>query len=351
MYPPFNFTVPMFDGTEGTLTEVRFMAVVTLSYSFHIENNSSNPINQTSRVRINRYDEITSSALSQPVTSDYISPQQVFSLGPSDGVPGSGLDYQERPPIYILDQDTVINETFNAANFIGGGSVSFSYASEVGYLLTGNLDVSVGTQAYDEMKFIVSYTYCSQIPLAPDVVSFTATRKEGDIDLSWFTPSENDERQYVIEKSRDGQAFLPIKTMNAAPAPGGGGEYRFRYTPQAGEAGQLMFRILIKNGNTSGYTAVRTVDLGLKTGPAGKLRVAPNPSTNGNLTLLFPSRTNDPWEVMLFHSSGKLITRKQVNNNGASNFQADKPLASGLYLIRAVNARTGEIMTTPLVVK
>lgn len=350
MYPPYNFSFPMFDGGTGTLMEVRLMAVVTLSYSFSIENNSTNPYYQTSRVRINRYDEIISSALSQPVTSDYISPQQSFSLAPSDGVPDSGPDYQQQPPIYILDHDTVINESLNVANFIGGGAISFAYTSEVGYMLTGNVGVSVGTQAYDEMKFIISYTYCSQMPLASEVISFTAAKKDGAVDLRWFTPTENNQRQYAIEKSSDGQTFQAIETVNAAPTPGGAGDYRLSYKPQAGESGQLMFRILIKNGSTSGYTAVRVVDLDPKTG-TGRLRLAPNPSATGNLTLFFPSGAQGPWEIMLFHSNGQLITRKQVHSHTSASFESNRQLAPGVYVIRAVNTRTRESFTEPLIIK
>lgn len=347
MGSPSNFSFPLFDGELGTLMEVRFIAVSTVSYSVNVENNNANP--QTALVGISRYDQVTSALLAQPVVSNYLSPQQFFNLGPSDGVPGSGPDYEERPPIYILNHDTVVNEIVNAANFIGAGTVSFDYISLVGYTVIGN-NVAVSTQVQSEMTFIVQYTYCSPIVLAPDVSNFTAIKKGGDINLRWFTPSEQDERKYIIEKSSDGQVFSAIGAQTASPQPGGGGDYQFSYTPHPGESGKLMFRILVKNGNTGHYTTVRVVDL-YPESPSGRIRLAPNPSANGSLTLFFPPHATGPWEVTLFSPGGQLISRKTLRGSGSATFQADRPLSPGVYVISVVNTMTRERFAERLMIR
>lgn len=164
MNPPYNFTFPQFDGGLGTLLNVNLQASVTLSYEYSLENR--NPGSSNSRVRINRYDEISSPSIPglHYVFYDTTTAQVQYTLGGSDGIAGSGADYHYQPPVYLMNNTTIINETFsNTADYIGGGDVTFEYLSDVGSIISGNINVDVTAQAQDEITFSITYTYCDNI--------------------------------------------------------------------------------------------------------------------------------------------------------------------------------------------
>src|SRR5690606_2036872 len=106
---PFNFTFPQFDGTLGTLTAVTLTSQVSLLYNFDIENTLAIPRNH--QVRIERYDDLFSTALVGGVLSNsYTSGWLHNTLQASDGVMGSGDDFKSVPPFYLVNDYTIIDE-------------------------------------------------------------------------------------------------------------------------------------------------------------------------------------------------------------------------------------------------
>ena len=346
--PPYEFTLPKFDPSVGTLLDVRLVSIVTLSYSFTIENDDN--ASKTYGVRINRED-----MLSGPdgFESDFshLSPKINYSLAATDYVEGSGPDFFSQAPVFILNQDTAINEVLhNTADFMGVGDVSFSYSSDVGAAISGGLKATLKGDAQDAVRFMVIYTYCDNSnTLADDIRSFTAVRQNDIINIRWLVANEQPGTTYELMKSVNGENYTTVKTFNASVQNNGSGEYAYQYVPAPGEAGKITFRIKqTASDGKSSYSELRIVDLAdlKKSG----LRLFPNPSRSGNVTIIFPQ--SGSWQVELYNAQGQMLRRFQENNNiFVSLASSQNKLQRGQYIVRVTNKKTNDLFTQRLIIE
>lgn len=170
---PYTFTFPKFDGSQGTLLQVNVTAILSLSFDYNVENRyNTDPV--TFKLKVNRYDEITSSSLLDPLGYGRVFPSPSpsswygnFELQPNDGVNGSGTDFNDPAAMALLNNATIINEDLsNTADFMGSGNVTFEYATTTGPTLnvSGTEFISM---VQDKVTFRITYTYCDNIVMAP----------------------------------------------------------------------------------------------------------------------------------------------------------------------------------------
>lgn len=190
---PYRFTFPKLPASAGTLMSVHLASVITLTYGYSVEN--SDPVPRANlRVRINRSDEITSPFIT-PDPYDYLSPNYTHNIGASDGVTGSGPDFQVQPPLHLRNGDTAFSEVSYSADFIGNDSVWFDYATSLGYSVA-NGSASVLPQATDEVKFSITYTYCDNIMLAPGATRIR--REQADAIKNRIAPNPSHTGNFTI---------------------------------------------------------------------------------------------------------------------------------------------------------
>lgn len=352
---PYQFTFPKFDAATGTLISVKVISIVTLSYSYTIENLDVNA-GKSYGVKINRDDLITSSvAPAEGLEYTYTGPKQTIPLAAADATPGSGPDFRNVPPKYILNKDTAINAVlYNTSDFMGLGDVSFEYSSDVGATISGGLTIDMNGDAQDEIKFMIVYTFCNEnIPLASNITAFTAAKKNDLVDIRWLTNNEQAGRQYELLKSIDGRAFTSVEKFNAAPDMMQAGNYKYNYIPQPGEKGKITFRIkqTDADGNVE-YSTIRIVDLGNAEKKPG-IRIFPNPSPSGrDITIVLDDHTPGDWQVELYNVKGQLLQRQQEYHTLVSKISATKTkLPSGLYIVRAFNKKTNEEFVERLIIQ
>lgn len=193
---PFNFSFPQFDGGLGTLMEVQLVSQITLSYKYDIENTLN--VNRNHRLRIERYDEVTSPVLASPLNMSYITPWRNHNLSASNGITGSGPDFTSVAPFYIVNNYTMINEThYNTADYIGAGSVAFDYNT---YMFRTN-DPATGAvinndASNDAIRFSISYVYCDNIMLGG--TRERATREQGAASHNRLFPNPSGNGQFTI---------------------------------------------------------------------------------------------------------------------------------------------------------
>lgn len=348
LYPPYEFTLPKFDPSVGTLLDVRLISIVTLSYSFTIENDDTSP--KTYGVRINREDMLSGPEGFEADFS-HLSPKINYSLAATDYVEGSGPDFFSQPPVFILNQDTAINEVLHStADFMGIGDVSFSYSSDVGSITTGGFKATLKGDAQDEIRFVVIYTYCDNSnTLADDIRSFTAVRQNDIINIRWLVANEQPGTTYELMKSVNGENYATVKTFNAGVQNNGSGEYAYQYVPAPGESGKITFRIKqTVNDGKSSYSELRIVDLADLKKPG--MRLFPNPSRSGDVTIIFPA--SGSWQVELYNAKGQMLRRFQENNNiFVSLATAQNKLQRGQYIVRVTNKKTNDLFTQRLIIE
>jgi hypothetical protein len=347
---PYLFSFPKFDGSQGTLMEVRVASVVTLSYKYDIENALN--VSRTHSMRLERIDEVSSAALSFPVSADYLAPWKSHGLAASDGVTGSGPDFNAVAPYNVLDNDTIINETaFNTADFMGTGSVSFDYSTIM--LRTTNPASGANITndaATDVIKFSVTYVYCSNIMLSSNITSFTAHKKDDWIDLAWFSKNETPGNRFEILKSADGRKFTPVNTLPGDLVHRGSGQYQFRYIPKESESGKIIFRIKeIESTGTAKFSALKVIDLGTKSSRR-IIHIVPNPSKGGNATIVFDKEIRGDWQLDIYTVSGQLLARKLFPNSLTGRIPSNLNLSAGMYILNASNQQTGQSFAEKLTV-
>lgn len=346
----YTFTFPEFDPEAGTLAEVDIDAIVTRRYGFQLENSSASTISGY-RVRFTGEEEITSSALIDPLFYDHTKNYGPYTLQANDGVPSSGNDYISENVSYVLNNNPYSATVYNTADFMGKGTVDFNYMSLTYNSLIGSPAVNyTGGIVQDEITLRITYHYCPAVILATDITSFTAGRKgNGTININWQTKNEKPNRKYELQKSTDGRVYRSV-TEFAAQAGTPTGSYSYTYQAQPHENNKVVyFRLQLKEGNgKSRFTAVRAVKASAR--PIEQPMLYPNPAA-GATTLLFSNTRYSNWEVEVMTLTGQLVKRYQFNNANMARLNVNKELERGLYIIRSIDKQTHQQFVQRLLVQ
>ena len=347
-YPGYNFNLKMFNPSLGTLTSVKLTSVVTLSFAYTIENLANSA--KSTKVRIERTDTIIGPS-ADTLASDYYSVAQTSVLAASDGVTGTGPDFKSYPAFYILNGDTVLNQTTtNVVGYMGAGSVGFVYKSDVGSQINGNPNININGAASDVIKFAVTYTYCDNILLASDITSFSASKKEDYINLLWVTSNELPNHSYELQKSYDGKNFVAIATVPSHDGVNGNAAYSYNYVPLSNEKGKIYFRIKQVVSNVPKYTPVRLVDLGDTDVNKADLKLVPNPS-NGVFSIMVTNNTvASDWSIELFNIKGQVISKKLAANTTLAKFAMNENLSAGVYFVMVTNRKNNQKFVERMIV-
>lgn len=342
----FNFVFPQFDPSIGTLIKVDIETLITLKYTYTLENTDNVPINY--RVRAGRTDGIYSSALLAPLSTNQINSIGFHSLSSFDGIIGSGADYVEIGPVYALNKYP-INYSLNSniAGFLGNGNVSFDYETITYSYPTGSSSYLFNTSANDSMTIKLTYYYCATGFLPADIKNFTAnTEPSGNIHLSWFTPNDYIGKQYFIEKSQDGKNFTNIESIISNSNTGS--SYQTTYKPVKEDKNKIFFRIkqLEQNGAAK-YSDIRNISFPEK---STRMKVYPTVSSN-YFSIYFPNTAKEDWQVNVISLSGQLMQQSNFAKTNFIRLNFNQHLPAGIYIIEAVNKKKQESQKSKIIVE
>jgi hypothetical protein len=346
----YTFTLPKFNPTLGTLTEVTIATKVTLVYNFSLENGESNTVSNY-RVKVFRDDEINSTALLDPLTNSYQKQYGYYSLAGSDGVPGSGPDYTQQGPLYVMNQQNISYTVYNTADFFGSDSLQFDYTTSTYSAAQGSINNNLEGSAQDAVNFKIIYTYCPQVLLAADITSFSTNKVNDEaIAIKWITQNEKNNRRYEIQKSTDGKFFGSIAQLAAKTGTPQTGSYSYSYPVQLTDNNKiLLFRIKqIETDGAVKYSAVRAVKV---TGTANdQFKLYPNPA-KGAANLIFNNTKRGNWEVNVHSVSGQLLQHYSFTNALMGSINTGSELAKGIYMVRIINKTTQEKFVRQLIIQ
>ena len=336
----YTFSFPRFNGTLGNLVDVQIRTEMTLRYRFQLENRENLAINNC-RVRVVRDDVVSGSVLQIPFLNSFQTTYGPYALAEFDGVLGSGADYVEEGPNYVMNHRVVTQTAYNTADFLGTGNISLEYAPNTYSIVFGSINYNFNGTAEDTVKFTVTYRYCNGSALAADLSAFTANLVNKEyVDIRWITLNEMPNRNYVVEKSYDGRSFQPVASIASQSSGNATGRYQHRYMPLRHESGKIIFRLkqTEPDGNIK-YSIIRVVDLGKNQDPA--ILVYPNPSS-GNFNVLFHNTRRNDWAVDVLTLSGQTLKTFNFTRalTGRINLQGQLP--AGTYFVRITNKKNSE---------
>ena len=152
--------------------------------------------------------------------------------------------------------------------------------------------------------------------------------------VSWTTVSESESREFVVERSQDGQNFFAIGTRKAAGT--STGEIRYSFIDSRPLEGVSYYRLRkVDVDGTMAYSNAVNVTYGLQT--QGSVSVYPNP-VKGELNINW--KTNEIVDIGIYDMAGKLV--RTYENLKGSDFKADaSSLTTGSYIIKIRNKKTG----------
>jgi|GEM_PF-1918752 len=349
-FPQFDtnrvyLSFPQFTPSKGTLIGVDFKTIITVKNSYKVENQDNLP--SLSKVKIIRTDIINSNALTAPLENIQGKTIALNSLGSSDGVSGSGLDYKEDGPIYSYKNAVISNSiTSNLAGFMGNGQVVFNYETHTDLFSSGSNNVFTSTTE-DSIYVQLTYRYCTTSLLPADISNFSAVKAgSSDIQLSWTVPNDNIANKYEMQKSIDGRnyfSFLDIVAKSAAS-----NNYQVKYTSTKDDKNKVFFRIRqIEADGGIKYSVIKTVTLDYV---STTMKVYPT-VTKSEVNIYFQYAPKANYLVSVLNLSGQVMQQAVFPGTTLIKILLKPTLKSGLYILCVTNKQTLERQQSKLVIE
>ncbi|MEJ7589476.1 MAG: T9SS type A sorting domain-containing protein [Ferruginibacter sp.] len=172
-------------------------------------------------------------------------------------------------------------------------------------------------------------TNCSTLPV--NLVSYQAALKPtGEVIFRWSTASEQNNKQYRLERSQNGREYTTIATIAGKGTFNGKSEYS--YTDLKPMNGMNYYRLIQVDidGNKS-ELGIRAVNI-----TVGKtsINVYPNPA-HSELNIDLGTHETTQKHIEIYNISGKRIFSRLLNvKNGVMKVNLDQHQGAGIYLVR-----------------
>ena len=175
--------------------------------------------------------------------------------------------------------------------------------------------------------------YSSPLPI--ELSAFTATLRNGKVDLAWTTSSEKNNAWFTVEKSRDGQAFEPVANVKGSGTSSGSKSYSARdEQPYEG----LSYYRLKQTDTDQSNTYSPLVSVNFDKQEEAFARIYPNPSS-GTLYVDVKDADKQDLFISLRDQTGKAcFARGWSGGQYPSTISLDvERLAKGVYFVSVFN--------------
>ncbi|MBK9464338.1 MAG: T9SS type A sorting domain-containing protein [Chitinophagaceae bacterium] len=342
---------PQADPMVGMVTCLRLCISITgVVDSVSVENNSASA--QTADVYYIRTDQITGPGLSAPLSNSINHHYGPYSLGPTNGVLGSGPDFIAISRDTLLNAVTVcqtINNMDSLLQFYGHDSVTYTYNIMAFTNVTctgGNYNSTVATSAI--VRFHFEYCTCPGYILPLQLRNFEVNKiADNKAKLSWSGFNDPEASYYYeTQVSRDGTSFSATGRVEKDAAIND--SYQFIYTTPQNENGVFFFRI--KQVYANGYTRFSDVrQLSLKSSTVPTFIISPNPS-NGIVGIKFDNYGGGKMRLEIYNTQGQKVMQREIVVAG-NFYQQVATLQSGVYWIRLTDVTSQLTSVNQLLIK
>jgi hypothetical protein len=220
-----------------------------------------------------------------------------------------------------LDLSTVLVDSYLQKEIplnLQNGSTTYSF----------NIDPQAGSS--DPLRFYLVFRKAA-VPPKPAIVNrFVALEKTGCIQIAWTVENERNVRQYLVEKSANGQDFSILTSVDAR-AGADPQDYQCVDTSPSMVA-YYRIKIVGRGGEVTYSTTVKVVLQSV----TGDVQVYPNPVTSGAVNLLFVNKPMGTYTLSLYNALGKQVWQKRVQHTGGTaihSLSLASTLASSNYTL------------------
>jgi hypothetical protein len=240
-----------------------------------------------------------------------------------------------------LNPILVTDISFGTGNLLNNGDVKYCYY--VGP--NNNNNLQGGNSAF---RFFISYngTPCGEQGALPvSFRSFTALRSNSTVAIKWTTATESDNLGFEIQRLI-GKGNWQIISFIGTQATNGNSSSDLTYTFTDLNSTRGISQYRIRQVDIDGRSKLSEIRAVRGEGQRGKTIVFPNPSSDGNISIVFDD-VNGFRDVSVTDMSGRVI--KQMRGVTNNNITIEN-LSAGFYTVRIVNNETGEQVVEKFVV-
>ena len=193
-------------------------------------------------------------------------------------------------------------------------------------------------------RFMVVFKANTTLPV--QFTNINAYQKGATVELDWKVATEQNMKQYVVEKSTDAVNFTSIATQTANNIDNSS----YSAIDNTPNTGNNYYRVLsIANDGSKAYSNVALVKIG---GKQSSISVYPNPIVGNTMNLQMQNIAKGDYAVQMINESGRVVYQTNVQHAGGSGAQSIKlpsAMSSGNYVMKAVDEK-GVVFTQKVLV-
>ena len=192
-------------------------------------------------------------------------------------------------------------------------------------------------------RFMIVFKTNSTLPV--QFTHINATQKGASVQVDWKVTTEQNIKQYVVEKSTNGINFVAIATQAANNI----NNSSYTAMDNSPITGSNYYRVLSTDNNgKQQYSNVAVVKIG---GKQSSISVYPNPIAGNVMNLQLENIAKGNYTIQLVNTQGSVVMQTKLQHAGGSGTQSiDLPntLSSGNYVLKAVDEK-GVVFTEKVV--
>ena len=175
-------------------------------------------------------------------------------------------------------------------------------------------------------------------------VTFTTIRaneRNGKVAVEWSVAGEKNIRNYTVEHSADGRTFTGVGTVAATANGASKADYNWLHENPVQGNNYYRIRSMGISGEVK-YSTIAKVFIGEGLKPS--YVVAPNPVTDGNVTVQFVNQPEGSYAVRLLNAAGQTVYSKSVNHaggNSSNRIGLSTALSNGMYKLEILQPDKG----------
>lgn len=254
---------------------------------------------------------------------------------------GDGI-YNRSTDTMKVNNGSVILNSANNFRFASGRLGFLPYSGQKPYA-DQSLWVTINSPAIPNEIYALLYNSCILLPAG--IQTFTAARNGNMAGLRWTTVTETNNRGFFIEKINSSGEWVRTGFVASLAAQGNSfSPMEYQYAEVNNNSIPTLYRLAQTdlNGNVT-YSMVRTVK-GLT--ESGSLLIYPNPSADGQITVLVQT-VNPPYKISVYDLQGKRL-REQVINVQQPLCLSD--FKSGMYTLVLTKPGSSIVVTERFVI-